>query len=317
MLMRIFFVKKLKNNLEMKLPFRTALLASVLCVQLNAQDGMDDFFEEESTEKTPVIATFKSTHLINAPTNETVKKGTLDFRITHRFGDVATNGAGHTLLGLDNASNIRFSFDFGITDKLMIGVGRSKTNEHIDGNLKYRFIDQKKGGFPFNIALYANVALTPRRAISETDLPKFTSRLSYAYQGIITSKLNWRASIGILPTFVHRNFVGNVPNPNNGSFDENSLFAIGAMGRFKITQSIALIGEYFYTFSDYRKDNTAVPYYMPLGIGVEIETGGHVFQMNYTNTSGIIANDYVPNSASNWLDGEFKIGFTISRVFNL
>ena len=301
----------------MKIPFKIALILGAFSLPLSAQDDLDAFFEEETTEKTPVIATFKSTHLINAHTNETVKKGTFDFRITHRFGDVATNGAGHTLLGLDNASNIRFSFDFGITDKLTIGIGRSKTNEHIDGNLKYRFIEQKKGGFPFSVALYANMAVTPRRAISDTDLPKFTSRLSYAYQGIITSKLHWRASVGLLPTFVHRNFVGNTPNPSNNSFDENSLFAIGAMGRFKITQSFAIIAEYFYTFSDYRKNNSSVPYHMPLGVGVEVETGGHVFQINLTNTAGIIANDYIPSSPSNWSDGEFKLGFTISRVFNL
>lgn len=297
----------------------TAIMAMAFLgsVSLNAQDEMDAFFEDGEEEKTPVLATFKSTHMINAETNETVKKGTLDFRITHRFGDVATTGAGHTLLGLDAASNIRFSFDFGVTDKLTIGIGRSKTNEHIDGNFKYRFIEQKKGGFPFSIALYANAALTPRRSISDTDLPTFTSRLSYAYQGIITSKINWRASIGILPTFVHRNFVGNVANPTNNTFDENSLFALGAIGRFKITQSVAIIGEWFYTFSDYRTDNSINRYYMPLGLGVEIETGGHVFQINLTNTSGIIANDYIPYSGSSWGKGEYKLGFTISRVFNL
>jgi len=292
------------------------LAACVSCTVLSAQeDGMASFFEEEADQSTKVIATFKSTHLINAETNETVKKKSLDFRITHRFGDIAGDGGGgHTLWGLDNASNIRFSFDYGITDKLTIGVGRSKENEHIDASVKYKVMEQMKGGFPMSIVVFANTGIIPRKNIGE-QFPSFTSRLSYSYQAIFTKKINWRASIGLLPTFVHRNRVSNDINAANGSQDQNDLFSMAAIGRFKITQSLGIIAEYFYTFSEFRRNNTLNPYYMPLGVGVEIETGGHVFQVNFTNASGIIYNDFIPNSADSWDSGAFKIGFTISRVF--
>lgn len=293
--------------------FITGLLA---CGILSAQDDdMEGLFDEEDEEPTKVIATFKSTHLINAETNETVKKKTLDFRITHRFGNVGGPvGGAHTLWGLDNASNIRFSFDYGITDKLTIGVGRSKVNEHLDASVKYKVMEQMKGGFPLSIVVFMNTGIIPMKNINNS-FPSFTSRMSYSYQAIFTKKINWRASIGLLPTFVHRNRVSSDVNTANGSQDQNDIFSMGAMGRFKITQSVGIIAEYFYTVSDFRRNNVDNPYYMPLGVGVEIETGGHVFQVNFTNASGIIYNDFIPRSSESWDSGAFKIGFTISRVF--
>lgn len=299
-----------------KITLWAPLCASILFGSTTyGQDDMMAALDEGKPEKEKVIATFKSTHLINAQTNETVKAKTLDFRITHRFGNISsTSGGGHTLYGLDNASNIRFSFDYGITDKLTIGVGRSKINEHIDGSIKYKILEQTKNGFPFSLVGYVNMALTPRKEI-DNEFPNFASRLSYSYQLILAKKLNWRASIALLPTLVHRNYVSSYANPNNGSFDQNDLFSLGAMGRFKITQSVGIIVESFYTFSKYREDNSDLRFYMPLGVGVEIETGGHVFQINFVNTPGIIYNDFIPKSNDSWGKGEFKLGFTISRVF--
>ncbi|MFT6716778.1 MAG: hypothetical protein ACJA0Q_001426 [Saprospiraceae bacterium] len=289
--------------------------ACLFSLMLNAQDDeMDGLFDEEE-EPTRVIATFKSTHLINAQTNETVKKKSLDFRIAHRFGNIggATGGV-HTLYGLDNATNVRFSFDYGITDKFTIGFGRSKVNEHLDASIKYKVMEQMKGGFPMSIVVFANTGVIPRKNIGGK-FPSLASRMSYSYQAIFTKKINWRTSIGLLPTFVHRNRVSNDVNADNGSQDQNDLFSMAAMGRFKITQSVGVIAEYFYTVSEFRKNNATNPYYMPLGVGVEIETGGHVFQINFTNAAGIIYNDFIPSSSDSWDSGAFKVGFTISRVF--
>lgn len=296
---------------------RTLLLTSCFSWLFVAaqDDDLMDVFEDQENEKEKVIATFKSTHLINAQTNETVKAKTLDFRITHRFGNIGgPAGGGHTLYGLDNATNIRFSFDYGVTDRLTFGVGRSKIKEHIDGSVKYKIVEQVKGGFPLSIVAYANLAVTPQKDVLG-QYPKFTSRMSYAYQAVFAKKINWRASIALLPTLVHRNRIGNEVNPYNGAKDANDVFSMGAMGRFKITQSVGLLAEYFYTFSEFREGNTAIPYYMPLGLGVEIETGGHVFQINFTNAPGIIYNDFIPTTRESWMDGAFKLGFTISRVF--
>jgi hypothetical protein len=295
------------------------LMCGILCLSfatLEAEsDDLEALFDDDDDQPTKVIAAFKSTHLINAETNETVKKKTLDFRITHRFGNIAgESGGAHTLWGIDNATNIRFSFDYGITDNLTVGLGRSKVNEHLDGSIKYKLMEQMKGGFPLSVVVFANIGLIPRANINNL-YPNFSSRLSYSYQAIFTKKLNWRTSIGILPTYIHRNRVSNDVNASNGARDQNDLFSVGAIGRFKITQSFGIIAEYFYTFSKFRQHNELLPYYMPLGVGIEIETGGHVFQVNFTNSAGIIYNDFIPTTRESWDSGSFKLGFTISRVF--
>ncbi len=282
-----------------------------------AEDDLMNILEEESPveKKQKVFATFKSTYLINAQTNETVKKGTLDFRITHRFGDVAGSGGGiHNFYGFDNANNIRFSFDYGISDRLQLGIGRSKIGENIDGSIKYKIMEQVEKGFPVSIVAYANMVITPKLDLNN-EFGAFVNRFSYSYQIIATTKINRKVSVGLLPTYIHRNMIHAATNSSNGAQETNDIFSAGIMGRVKITQSLALIAEYFYTFSDFRMNNTTSPYYMPLGIGVEIETGGHVFQMNLTNTAGIVNQDFIPTSPDSWLKGQYKLGFTISRVF--
>lgn len=301
---------------------RKLIFSYLCCFSLAgyAQDDLMNMLEEEVAEEqsnNKVQATFKGIKLINANTIETTKKKTMEFRITHRFGNMQLGKpeAAHTLAGLDNATNIRFSFDYGVTDNLSIGVGRSKTFEHIDGNLKYRFLSQKEQGMPLSVAYFTNVALTPMKNWEDGPLDEFTNRLSYTHQLIIARKFGDRLSLEVLPTIVHRNFVDQqTPHPENNSVDENDLIAIGFAGRIKLTQRFSLVADYFLTLSDYRTATNG--FYDPVGIGVEIETGGHVFHINVTNSAGIIENDYLPYSTSSWGAGEYKLGFNISRVFN-
>lgn len=291
------------------------LILAILSLSTFAQDDLLDMLNSEETESTPekIAYTFKATKLINANTIETTKKKTLDFRITHRFGDMQIGEpiGKHTLWGLDNASNIRFSFDYGLTDNISIGIGRSKTNEHIDMNLKFKFLHQKEKGMPISAAYYTNAAISPVAIIPDDD---FANRWSYVHQLIIASKITRGISLEVLPTLVHRNYVTNDINPENGSVDENDLFSLGLGGRFKVSKRVSFVVDYFLTFSEYR--TTSNGFYDPLAIGVEIETGGHVFHINVTNSEGIIENDYIPNTRSNWGDGEYKLGFNISRVFS-
>lgn len=282
-----------------------------------AQDDLLNMLEEEVEQESTsekVTATFKAKKLINANTIETTKKKTLDVNITHRFGNMLIGKADghHTMWGLDNATNIRISVDYGITDKLSVGVGRSKTQEHIDGNIKYRFLEQKQNGIPISAAYYVNMAIT---AVAEIPEDQFVNRLSYVHQLIIASKLSNAISLEVLPTLVHRNLVDkrNI-HPENGSTDENDLFALGFAGRFKFTKRAAFVIDYFLPFSNYRASGNG--YYNALGVGIEIETGGHVFLVNFTNSAGIIENDFLPHTRSSWADGQYKLGFNISRVFS-
>lgn len=292
----------------------------MICVAIttNAQDDLLDMLEEDEGGSEKVFATFKGIRIVNANTIETTKKKTLEFRITHRFGNmgVASNGGGHTLWGFDQASNIRFSFDYGVTDRLMIGIGRSKTNEHIDGSFKYRILEQTEDfKIPVSIAWYSNAAFSPQKDIDSL-WSKVAHRFSYTNQLIIASKITPWLSLEVLPTIVHRNFVRYLVNNANGALDENTLYSLGFAGRIRITKRSAIVFDYFHTFGDFRSGNPNLPYYDPLSIGWEVETGGHVFHINLTNSAGIIAQDFIPNSPDDWSKGGYKFGFNISRVFN-
>lgn len=220
------------------------------------------------------------------------------------------------LWGFDNAENIRFSFDYGITDKLQAGVGRSKTKEHLDGSLKYKLLEQtSKNSMPISLAIYSMMAYTPVRDL-ENYFIKPEYRLSYTFQTIIARKFGDRFSFEMLPTIVHRNYVTAFVNPHNGAEETNEIFSLGVGARLKLTKRTVLVADYFYVFSDYRLGNTAAPHYNPLGIGLEIETGGHVFYINLTNSSGIIENDFIVDTRDTWTKGGYKLGFNISRIFN-
>jgi hypothetical protein len=295
-----------------------------------AQDDLLSLLDSTGAKKTheKVIATFKTSKVINAQSTETVKKGTMDFRVTHRFGNAGTagGGGGHTLYGLDNSTDIRISFDFGITDNLTIGVARSKANELIDGLVKYRFLTQTTDNhIPLSAAFYGDMSYNPQTAdqfyngaVKTADFHQNdVHRFAYCAQLLLAHKFGSRLSIELIPTFQHRNYVLANVNPDNGSEETNDLISIGGGFRLKVTKRVSLIADYFYTLSEYRTNNSASPFYNPLAVGVEIETGGHVFHINFTNAAGIIENNYIPYTTDSWLKGGYKFGFNISRVFNL
>lgn len=295
-----------------------------------AQDDMLSLLDSVGTKKTheKVIATFKGSKIINAQSTETVKARTCDFSITHRFGNigVSSNGGVHTLYGLDNVTDVRFGFDFGITDDITLGIGRSKQGELVDGFVKYRLLTQTTDNhIPFSLALYGDMGYNPQaknqfyNGIDPTaDFhQKDVHRISYVGQLILARKFGWRFSMELLPTFQHRNFVLANINSNNDKEETNDLVSIGGGFRFKITKRVAIIADYFYIFSGYRTNNPTTAFYSPLAVGVEIETGGHVFHLNFTNASGIIESNFIPNTTDSWLKGGYKFGFNISRVFNL
>jgi hypothetical protein len=268
--------------------------------------------ENTNPEKSKVIATFKTTKLINAQTNETVHKRTLDFRIGHRFGNVGAESYGgiHTFYGLDASTDIRISLEYGITDRLTAGISRSKLEENIEGLIKFRALEQTTDNkIPLAITLFANSAITPKRD-PEGLYPETTDRMTYTFQAILARKFTDRISFALLPTLIHRNYIF-IPE------DDNDLFALGAGARVRITKSFCLIADYFYNFDEFRKTNNENGFFNPLGIGIELETGGHVFTIMFTNAAGIIENEFIPNTTDSWSKGGFKFSFNISRNFRL
>lgn len=307
--------------------FKKILLSGVLSfagISLFAQDDLLSLVSDSVPHKREkVYATFKTTKIINAQSVETVKKNTLDFRVTHRFSDIGVGGSAHTLYGFDNSTDIRISFDYGITDNWTVGFSRNKYRELLEGYTKWRFLEQEKGGgIPVSMALYSNMGYTPMAkeafydGVDKATIQKEIHRFSYFNQLIIARKFNNMFSLQLMPSYHWRNFVRADVNANNGKAeDTNGLFSMGIGGRLRFTKRMALLVDYFYTVSPYRTNNKVSPFYNPLAIGLEIETGGHVFHLNFTNNGAISENSFIPYTNSNWLDGQFKFGFNISRVF--
>lgn len=264
-----------------------------------------------------VYQTFKDTRVINSHTVETVPNRKLDFRIGHRFGNLKDGWS--SLYGLENAADVLFGFEYGFSDVLTIGVSRTKGSGPlralISPSIKYRIIQQKtEGGSPISFTLMGVGSISTANSSdaegSLANFDKFAHRVSYTVQGLLARKFSDRFSFQIMPGYTHRNQV---------DFDDvNGIFSVGAATRIQITKVFGIIADATIPIAN-RPDNDEgnTKYFPAIGIGLEVDTGGHVFQMNFTNATGIIENDYIPYTESSWGKGEFRLGFTISRLFNL
>lgn len=271
-------------------------------------------WEEESEESDLVEQTFQSTRIINGHSVESLRKGVLEFRVEHRFGDLAgSQGGVHTWFGLDNSSDIRLAFEYGITKDLMIGVGRSKGSgtpyrSLIDGFAKYRILHQRKKKMPISLAVSGSMFYTYMKSVldisSVAHFPKQAHRFSYAAQINIARKFGNLVSLALMPSMVHRNYVA--------SDDQNTLFALGGAMRWSLTQRLGIMVEYYHTFHN---NNIRQTNYNALGFAIEFLTFGHNFTIYVTNSKGFGETQFITNTYENWLKGQFRIGFCIGRKF--
>ena len=266
---------------------------------------------------------FKDTRIINSVSVETLQKRKLDFRVGHKFGDLTgSRGGWPTFYGLENAADVMIGFDYGLSDKLMIGISRTKGSDELKQNVnfstKLRLADDRTGSsFPFTLSVYglASLSTMPASTSSEPSLSSFSQsahRLVYHLQIMAAKKIANKLSIQANAGFTYRNVV------REG--DKNDLVSIGAAMKYQVTKSFAVIGEGVFPFNGARDLQTETnPLYFPsTGMAVEWETGGgHTFQLNFTNARGLIATDYIPNNTADWSDGEFRFGFVISRLFTI
>lgn len=257
-----------------------------------------------------VTASFKSTRIINGHSIEQMKRKQLEFRISHRFGTI-NNGA-YGLFGLDQ-SVIHFSLEYGLKDWLLLGSGRGSFNKTYDGFAKIRLLRQSSGmkNMPIHLSFFSSVELNtmhfPVRPEGTSNY--FSSRMAYVNQLLIARKFNESLSVQLTPTFIHRNLV-------KSEIDQNDIFALGAGARYKLSKRLSLNAEYYYTYNPNAKFLDP-PTYNALSVGVDIETGGHVFQIMLTNSQGMREASFIPQTTGNWLDGDIHLGFNISRVFSL
>jgi hypothetical protein len=272
----------------------------------NTTDLLTDLLlVDENPAAQPVAYTFKSTRVINTHSIENVAAGVLDFRIMHRFG--AINGGWYELWGLDQAS-MRMSLDYGITPRLMVGGGRSNVGKSYDGFIKYKIIRQSGGGRgakPFSLSYVAGTILSAQRWADPERKNYFSSRLSYYHQLLLAKKISADLSLQVTPTLLHRNLVSGPEIPN-------TLMAIGTGGRIKVGPRVSLNADYIWV-----PKAEVLGTRNSLSLGVDIETGGHVFQLHLTNSRGLNEAQFIADTRGNWNDGSIYFGFNLSRVFTV
>ena len=267
---------------------------------------------------------FKDTRAVNIHSVETLPKGKLDVRISHRFGDLfGDDGGWPTFYGLEEAADVAIGAEYGFSDRFTAGIYRMKgggttpsgqtgLRRNLNGVLKVRTLHQEELGNPVSLALVGNVTFSTDTKIEGNDnliqsFPSFNHRFAFNGSVVIARKFGKKLSLQLVPGVTHRNLV-----PFAG---ENTLFSLGGAARYQLTRVLAVIADATIPFSS--EINSENDYALPLGLGFEWDTGGHVFQLNFTNATGIFETDYIPYTSTSWADGEVRIGFTISRWFNL
>lgn len=288
-----------------------------------AQDDLLSMLDaEQSKEPTYTIATFKASRLINGQTIETISKNHLNFWISHRFGAV-NSGFIANFFGLDEAK-IRLGLEYGLTDRWLVGAGRSSLEKTYDLYTKYKVLRQSNT-VPVTVTAMAGWGINtmPSGYIMESGSPmKFDNnieRYSYWSQVLVARKFNEKLSLQLMPTLIHVNKVEDPSIPNQ-------VFALGAGGRYKLSQRITLSAEYYYTLremededddDDYDEEGgIPYPYRNALSFGVDIETGGHVFQFHLTNARGMVEKQFIGQNVGAWGKGDIFYGFNIARTFS-
>jgi len=267
-----------------------------------AQDDLFSLLGDDDSNQ-EVSATFKGTRVINGQSIELPSKGDLQFVIEHRFGTI--NSGAYELWGIDQ-SQMRMSFDYGLSKNLAIGIARNSFQKTYEASVKAKLLKQKlQNGSPISITSYHTVfASSIKWALPERE-NLFSSRLSYAHQIMIARKFNQSFSLQLTPSYIHRNLV----EKKNFS---NDYMALGIGGRYKLTKRVSLNAEYFYQL-----DRPFENYTNSLSLGFDIETGGHVFQLHITNSQGMFERAFIGETTGKWSEGDLYFGFNISRVFDL
>ena len=283
--------------------FKSILFILMLSTPVLAQDDIVSMLNAETKEPPqPVAATFKGTRLINGHSVETRKKGNMDFIISHRFGKL--NSGSYELYGLDQ-SNIRLGFEFALTNSLTVAIGRNSFEKTYDGYLKYRVIRQKTSGSPVSVTAFSSTALKTLKDATFSEQLKLEDRLAYTHQVLIARKFNPNLSVQLMPSLVHFNSL--YPEQLN-----HDLYAMGIGGRIKVSKRMSINAEYYYRFNELERGT-----FNSVAIGIDIETGGHIFQLQFTNSRSMIEKGFISEIKNDFFAGDIHFGFNVSRSFQI
>lgn len=267
-------------------------------------------------EDNNVTESFSGTRVLSNHSVEMLPHGSLEFIVAHKFGDIAGSSGGlQNFYGFDNLADVRIAFEYGLLEKLDIGVGRNKGVGIIsgvaDGYAKYKILQQKKTGMPINLVYVSSLILPYKPAVADSSsiasYPKFLNRFTFTNQVLISRKFSDRIVIQANVGYNHRNYVD--------FQDVNGLFFAGIASRLRFTKTFGMLVEYNHVFN--RPASIAANFQNPLSVGIEILTGGHSFVLNFSNARGLNENIFIPGTTANWLDGQWRFGFSLNRRFKL
>lgn len=250
-----------------------------------------------------VTSAFYASRIANTHSIIQPKKGEMEFRISHRFGKL--NGGAYELWGIDQAS-IHFSLEYNPTKRLTLGLGRSNFQKTYDGFVKYSILKQQTVGTPLFLTYFGSTEIQTLK----NEIPDFKGvhRMNFTNQLLIAHKFNKQLSIQVTPTLVHKNLV-ETPEMYN------TIFAIGFGGRYKVSKRVSINWDMYWV--DHGPMPDEVTYYMPITLGVDIETGGHVFQLLVSNSLPMREAGFITETTGDWGKGDIHFGFNISRMFYL
>lgn len=295
-----------------KTNYLLVLTFSFFSIALHAQDDLMDILNEGGETTTYTSATFKGTRIVNLQSSEITGPGVMQFIVLHRFG-AFNNDFLYNFFGLDE-SLVRLSLDYSFNDYINIGVGRSSRSKVYDGWVKAKILRQSTGAteMPISLLYYGSMNVNTTRFPDNNIDHQFYERLSYVNQLIIARKFSDRFSLELAPTLVHFNVV-------QTNDQRNTLFGLGAGGRFKLTNRVALTAEYMWQANRNTRlvNDIETPFNDAFSLGVDIETGGHVFQLHLTNARTIDDPGWMMRTPGSWGEGEIYFGFNISRVFTI
>ncbi|TBN04413.1 hypothetical protein EYD45_07290 [Hyunsoonleella flava] len=267
----------------------------------NAQDELLDEIDNQTTGENYKSAAFKGLKIVNFESTKMVSQKELYFVVSHRFGSIETGIS--DFFGLDQAVT-RLNFIYGISDGVNIGISRSSFQKTYETSLKLRLLRQKSNGMPFTVVLFNSLLINT--VLDKDELPglEFKHRLSYAVQALISRKFSKDFSLEIIPSVFHDNLVAFDPQTN-------TQYALGFGGRHKLSKRWSINFDYGLHLN--RASNS--PFKNPLSIGFDLETGGHVFQLHFTNAQPMNVNTFLGQATGDWADGNIFFGFNLSRIF--
>jgi len=263
-----------------------------------SQDDLLKSLDSTQVEDTYSTATFKALQLVTLQTTKMAAKKEFYFVVSHRFGSVKDGF--DSFFGLDNATT-KLGGIYGVTDWLSVSLSRHTLNKMYETGLKYRMARQSDN-FPVDIVGYSVADINTFLEKEQYPRLEFKDRMTYVQQLLISRKIGQKLSLELVPSFIHKNLY-------NPDIERDNQFSFGGGGRYKITKRLSVNLEYMHNF------DKPEFYKNPLSVGLDVETGGHVFQLIFTNSQSMSESGYLTNAGGDWGKGDFFFGFNLYRVF--